>query len=83
VELFVGFGGVAQRDRVARQSPLYVRARSLAPLVPLTLGRLGSQCEGRCAELYRAGLRYVKQGAVLFNDPSLEEAFHKAMLNGA
>jgi phosphoserine phosphatase len=83
VELFVGFGGVVQRERVLHRAPVYVRARSLAPLVPLALGRLGAQSAGAAGALHRAGLRYVEQGEVLFNDPALDDAFHQAMFHAA
>lgn len=73
VDLFVGFGGVAYRERVARTAPIYVRAGTLTPVFPLTLGLTGST--PRFARLFADGLHQIAQGAVVFNDPSLEEAF--------
>ena len=55
---------------------------ALLPLIPLALGRLGAQPGRRSARLYLEGLRHVEQGRVLFNEPGLDEAFHRAMLNG-
>lgn len=84
VELFVGFGGVVYRERVARESPIYVRTPGLAPLLPLALGRLAAARVSRWASLYAEGLRQVTQGEVLFNDRALEKAFAEAVLsNGA
>jgi phosphoserine phosphatase len=37
VKLFVGFGGVVKRDRVAAEADVYISANSLAPIVPLAL----------------------------------------------
>lgn len=38
VDLFVGFGGIAHRERVARESEVFLK-KSLWPLLPLTAGR--------------------------------------------
>ena len=35
VELFVGFGGVVRRERVASEADIYVASPSLAPVLPL------------------------------------------------
>jgi hypothetical protein len=37
VDLFIGFGGVVERQEVARQSPLYLREPSLGALLPWVL----------------------------------------------
>ena len=39
VDLFVGFGGVIERDVVKRNSEVYVKARSLAFILPLVCNR--------------------------------------------
>lgn len=38
VDLFVGFGGVVRRDRVAREAPVFLDAPTLLPLLALALG---------------------------------------------
>lgn len=38
VDLFVGFGGVAQRPRVRDRAPVYITSQSLAPVLPLAAG---------------------------------------------
>ena len=39
VKLFVGFGGVVMRERVAAEAAVYIAANSLAPIVPLALSQ--------------------------------------------
>jgi phosphoserine phosphatase len=41
VDLFVGFGGVARREKVERGSDVFVSAASLAPILPLAAGERG------------------------------------------
>ncbi|HVO43610.1 MAG TPA: HAD-IB family phosphatase [Aggregatilineales bacterium] len=41
VDLFVGFGGVARRDKVETGSDVYVIASSLAPILPMAAGEAG------------------------------------------
>lgn len=41
VDLFVGFGGVVARDRVQAGADVFVRANSLAPILPLAAGPRG------------------------------------------
>ena len=41
VDLFVGYGGVIARDMVREQSALFLRAQSLAAILPLAGGRAG------------------------------------------
>jgi phosphoserine phosphatase len=81
VELFVGFGGIVYRERVAARAPVYIRTGGLAPLLPLALGRLGAHHPGKWAGLYLDGRHQVEQGAVLFNDHGLESKFYEAVLN--
>jgi len=80
VNLFVGFGGAVYRERVAREAPVYIRALSLAPLLPLALGRTAARVRP-WSHLYAEGLWRIEQGEVTFNDPELERAFTKAVLS--
>lgn len=41
VDLFVGFGGVARREKVENGSDVYVAVNSLAPILPIAAGELG------------------------------------------
>jgi phosphoserine phosphatase len=41
VDLFVGFGGVARREKVETGSDVYVYASSLAPILPMAAGEPG------------------------------------------
>ncbi len=76
VDLFVGFGGVAYRQRVAEKAPVYIHGRSLAPALPLAMGRLANT--PRFARLWAEGLRRVANREVTFNDKSLEGSFWSA-----
>jgi phosphoserine phosphatase len=76
VELFVGFGGFAYRQHVAEKAPVYIHARSMAPVLPLAMGRLANT--PRFARLWAEGLRRVASGEVVFNDQKMEQSFWEA-----
>lgn len=80
VELFVGFGGVEFRKRVAEQAPAYIHARTLTPILPLALGQAGNT--PRFARLWADGLSRIYGGEVTFRDAPLREAFWGAMKRG-
>ena len=69
VRLFVGFGGVVKRDRVAAEAAVYIAANSLAPIVPLALSAEDA------AQLYQSdqaavlhhGLQLIEQHQVYFH----------------
>ncbi len=42
VDLFVGFGGVARREKVERGAEAFVIANSLAPILPMAIGEAGA-----------------------------------------
>ncbi len=77
VDLFVGFGGVAQRERVAEGSPVYIRSDRLSPILPLALGRAGKV--PRYASLFSDGLTRIRQGEVDFRPPELRQSFLDAL----
>ncbi|MCB0216240.1 MAG: HAD-IB family phosphatase [Caldilineae bacterium] len=77
VELFVGFGGVAYRQRVAEASPVYIRSAHLSPILPLALGRAGKA--PRYASLWTDGVGRVADGEVTFGDADLRRDFLAAM----
>ncbi|MBC8098107.1 MAG: HAD-IB family phosphatase [Armatimonadetes bacterium] len=41
VDLFVGYGGVVAREKVQRESDVFVQTESLAPILPLAAGAAG------------------------------------------
>jgi len=73
VDLFVGFGGVVYRERIARGAPVYIHTLSLAPVLPLALGPVGNV--PRFADLWAEGVRAIMEGKVTFRDPALQTAF--------
>jgi phosphoserine phosphatase len=80
VDLFVGFGGVEYRARVAEQAPAYIHARTLAPVLPLALGQIGNT--PRFARFWAEGLSRIYGGEVTFREGPLREAFWGAMKRG-
>ncbi len=77
VDLFVGFGGAVFRQRIADQSPVYIRTLTLAPILPLALGQLGNT--PRYAQLWAQGLQRVYDDDVVFSDPDLRASFLSAL----
>jgi phosphoserine phosphatase len=73
VDLFIGFGGAVHRGRIAEGSPIYIHTPSLAPVLPLALGQLGSASP--YTALWVEGLRRIHAGEVSFQDEELREAF--------
>jgi phosphoserine phosphatase len=80
VDLFVGFGGAEFRQRVADESPVYIHALTLAPILPLALGQLGNV--PRFARLWAEGLQRVYTGEVTFKDGALRNVFLAALQRG-
>jgi len=76
VDLFVGFGGAVFRKRIAEESPVYIHALTLAPILPLTLGQLGNT--PRFASLWAEGLQRVYNDEVTFKDEALRVSFLSA-----
>ena len=81
VDLFIGFGGAEFRQRVADESPIYIHALKLAPVLPLALGQLGNT--PRFARLWAEGLQRVYTNEVTFKDESLGKAFLAALQRGS
>jgi phosphoserine phosphatase len=86
VDLFVGFGGVARREKVESGSDVYVYSQSLAPILPLAVGEPGiaalrnTPYEGtlvRGLELCR------EQQQVAFRNPTLQTAFDMTFKTGS
>ncbi len=72
VDLFVGFGGVVYRQRIAEAAQVYIHAPTLALVLPLALGPLGRA--PRFASVWAEGVRRIQQGDVTFRDAALRTA---------
>ena len=72
VDLFVGFGGVVARERVAAAAEVFITAPDLAPVLPLALGR-GAAPAG-CETLYQQGIDRIRQRQVTFRNTLLSDA---------
>ena len=76
VDLFVGYGGVVARDKVEAESDIFLRASSLAAILPIAGGRSGWQTiVGSPYEaLYKKGVQQmIGQQAVIFQQQSLRQ----------
>ena len=76
VDLFVGYGGVVARDKVEAESDIFLRASSLAAILPIAGGRSGWQTiVGSPYEaLYRKGVQQIcGQQAVIFQQQSFRQ----------
>jgi phosphoserine phosphatase len=77
VDLFIGFGGAVYRPRIASEAPIYIHTPSLAPVLPLALGKSGN--DPRFAPLWAAGLSSIFQGEVTFRDAETRTIFLSAI----
>jgi len=77
VDLFVGFGGVAYREKVEAKAPIYIKCRTLTAILPLALGPAGyRQClDTPYAEPFKRGLQEIVSGGVIFREDGQRKAF--------
>src|SRR4051794_27437378 len=78
VDLFVGFGGVARREKVENGSDVYICAPSLAPVLPLAVGEAGMialRGTPHEAALERGLSLCHNSSSVAFKNPLLSTAF--------
>ncbi len=78
VDLFVGFGGVARREKVENGSDVFVYTQSLAPVLPMAVGEPGiAALHGTPYEsLLERGLALCRDPhSVAFHNESLQAAF--------
>ena len=70
VKLFVGFGGVVRRERVAAEAAVYIESGSLAAIVPLALSNEGiEKLRGtEHAIVLQRGLDDIEQARVKFRE---------------
>jgi phosphoserine phosphatase len=81
VDLFVGFGGVVRREKVEKDSDVFVYTNSLAPILTLAAGpEGGARLRGTPFEgLYLRGLEMCRQAArVGFQNDALARAFQES-----
>ncbi len=81
VDLFVGFGGVVKRDRVAAAAPVYIETASLAPVLPIAAGPGGGQRLATAASrrAFSEGTDLIAAGQVSFQDPKQQERLMAAL----
>jgi hypothetical protein len=78
VDLFVGFGGVARREKVEKGSDVYIVASSVAPILPMAAGESGmAALRGTPHEgVLERGLALCRdESSVGFHSPALKAAF--------
>jgi phosphoserine phosphatase len=75
VKLFVGFGGVVQRERVAAEADVYIESPGLEAIVPLALseGRAKRLQGTKHEKVLQKGIDTIKQGLVKFNHQTLKQ----------
>jgi len=81
VNLFAGFGGVAARQRVSQEAPVFLNSSSIAPILaiasgPAALLRLN---ETPHAALGQKALTLIKSDAISFNDERYKQRFVSAL----
>ena len=80
IDLFVGFGGVIERENVLAEAPTFVHSSSLAPLLVLAAGpaayRLVKGTEHE--SVFAKGLDLIQSEAVTFKNGRLQEKFQGA-----
>ncbi len=81
VDLFVGYGGIIERQRVLAQAPIYLHTTSLAPLTAVAAGPAAIQQTHNTPHLpvFQKGLDLIKRGALTFNDERLKSKFNEAV----
>jgi len=77
VDLFVGFGGAVYRKLIAEESPIYIHAPTLAPILPIALGQLGNT--PKFARLWAEGLQSVYTDQVTFREVAMRNTFLSAL----
>jgi len=75
VRLFVGFGGVVRRSRIADSAQVYIEDSGLAAVLPLALSpaQAARLSEPALRAALGRGLAAIREGRVRFRDPALRE----------
>lgn len=74
VKLFVGFGGVVRRERVAKEADVFIESPGLEAIVPLALAEgKAKRLQGTKHEkVFQEGIESLKQGLVQFHHQTLK-----------
>lgn len=82
VDLFVGYGGVIARDKVKKESEIFVQSQSLASILPLAAGLAAvEKLQGTVYEaVYQKGIEQLVSPQVLFQDEEQRAIFRSAFL---
>ena len=80
VDLFVGYGGVTSRPRVAQEAEIFITSKSLAPLVAIAAGPalLHLNANAIESEMLKTASRLIHEGAIKFKDEQVEKKFQAA-----
>jgi phosphoserine phosphatase len=80
VDLFVGYGGVVQREKVLASAPVYLHSPSLAPLLAIAVGPF--VLKQLASTPYKHYINKIQQliekGAITFNDERIHTKFDQA-----
>lgn len=80
VDLFVGYGGVIQRQKVLTGAPVYLHSPSLAPLLTLAAGPfvLKQLAKTPYKHFISKIQQLIEKGAIIFNDERIHTKFDQA-----
>lgn len=81
VDLFVGFGGVEQRERVRVEAPIYLSSTSLAPVLAIAAGpaAVGRLLQNGQRDIVQKAMGPIRSRQLAFNDARLEKKFQSAV----
>ncbi len=81
VDLFVGYGGIVARPRVAEQAPIFLHTSSLSPLLAIAAGPAAIRQLQNTADtaVFQKGLNLIETGALTFNDERLKSKLTQAI----
>jgi phosphoserine phosphatase len=80
VDLFVGFGGVVKRKRVAQEAAVYIESESLAPLLALAAGPVAAHyLQGTIHQpIVEKANKLISMGVINFQNEQFKNKFHSA-----
>lgn len=80
VDMFVGFGGVVKRPRVAREAAVFIESESLAPLLALASGPFAAHHlqDSIHQSLLEKTNNLLSMGVINFQNEQLKNKFHMA-----
>ncbi len=80
VDLFVGYGGIVRRKKVANEAPVFITSVSLAPLLALAAGPAGLKHLSKTSNqsVANKAIQLINNGAVRFQGERFESKFREA-----